>query len=431
MTTYRTDRRSKLTCTIFILLLSWNASAANTSEPATRLTVPEGTPVQLLLANTVSSAHAHAGDPLDFVVVRDVLIDGLTVIPAGSVAHGSVTAVHHRRVLGIGGEVGFRLDSVRLANGESVALVAHQKVKGPSHFVRMALETVAVGLFYMPAAPIFLLNRGGDSTVLKSTEVTAHLAGNTSVVTATLPAARAKTSELAQMLEFLPPRVLTGEGRSADMVNLIFLGQSDELQATFERAGWVKTDKWRPVMAWHLFCRRTHDAQLPMARFYLFGRVQDYSYALPDPNAIVSRRHHLRIWKTKYTVDGNPVWAGAATHDVAIEIAKRGRVINHTIDPEVDAERDFIGVNLGDVRMVSARQYLQPADPVFYANTASGEAYYSDSRILLLDLHQANLAAVAPPRVTEPKQTSLPIQILTKASPATIAPSGASLRIEH
>ena len=38
----------------------------------------------------------------------------------------------------------------------------------------------------------------------------------------------------------------------------------------------------------------------------------------------------------------------AATHDVAIEIAKRGRLINHRIDPEVDAERDFVGANLTD-----------------------------------------------------------------------------------
>ena len=45
-------------------------------------------------------------------------------------------------------------------------------------------------------------------------------------------------------------------------------------------------------------------------------------------------------------MDGTPIWAAAATHDVAIEIAKRGHLINHRIDPAVDAERDFIGVDL-------------------------------------------------------------------------------------
>jgi hypothetical protein len=125
-----------------------------------------------------------------------------------------------------------------------------------------------------------------------------------------------------------------------------------------------------------------------MARFYLFGRVQDYSYALPDPDAIVSRRHHLRIWQTDYTLNGTPIWAGAATHDVAIEIAKRGRLIDHLIDPHVDAERDFIGTNLAKTLSVSRQEYLHCVTPVFQAQTASGEAYYSDSRILLLDLQK-------------------------------------------
>ncbi len=90
-----------------------------------------------------------------------------------------------------------------------------------------------------------------------------------------------------------------------------------------------------------------------------------------------SRRHHLRIWKTNSTIDGTPIWAGAATHDVAIEIAKRGRLINHRIDPAVDAERDFIGANLTDTYSVSRQEYLDSANPVFQAQTASGEAYHS------------------------------------------------------
>jgi hypothetical protein len=125
-----------------------------------------------------------------------------------------------------------------------------------------------------------------------------------------------------------------------------------------------------------------------MARLYLFGRVQDYSYALPDPAAIVSRRHHLRIWKTDNEIDGTPVWAAAAIHDVAIELGKHGHLISHRIDPNVDAERDFVGENLAKTRLVNYREYVHRVDPVFEAQTAAGEAYYSDSKILLVDLHQ-------------------------------------------
>jgi hypothetical protein len=129
----------------------------------------------------------------------------------------------------------------------------------------------------------------------------------------------------------------------------------------------------------------------------MFGRRQDYSYALPDPQAIIRRRHHIRIWKTHYTLDGVPLWAGAATYDATLEFAKGGHLVNHIIDPNVDAERDFIG---NDIAANDAqRQYIQSKNPVTEADTTSGHPYWSDSRLLLVDLHHNNPAILgsAPP----------------------------------
>ena len=119
-----------------------------------------------------------------------------------------------------------------------------------------------------------------------------------------------------------------------------------------------------------------------MAKLYVFGRAQDYSYALPDPTSIVARRHHLRIWRTDYEMDGTPIWVGAATHDVAIQIQMKRLRIVHRIDPEVDAERDFVAANLADTRLVAHEEYLHCVDPVFAGETATGGTYYSDSRLL-------------------------------------------------
>ncbi len=375
---------------VFILLTMLvmpGASAQQKSDIAAQLIIPDGTPVSLRLAENISSAHARVGDRLDFVVVRDVSVGGFTVIPAGTMARGSVTGVKGRRILGIGGKVSLKLDSVELANGDRVDLRASKEVKGGSRTKLMAAAMIATALIFLPATPVFLLTRGHTSTVVKSTEITAKIESATPVLLAGLQPSPAGSSELAEMMDYLPPRVFSGEGREGDMVNLVFVAQRQDLQAAFARAGWVKTDKWKLTFVWHLLQHGTHDAMVPMARFYLFGRVQDYSYALPDPDAIVSRRHHLRIWKTDYTVDGSPIWAGAATHDVAIEIAKRGRLINHRIDPAVDAERDFIGANLTDISSVSRQEYLHGVVPVFQAQTSSGENYHSDSRILVLDIH--------------------------------------------
>ena len=363
------------------------ASAQEMSATPARLTIPDGTPIKLRLSESVSSAHAHPGDQLDFVVVRDVNVGGFTVISAGTVAHGSVTGVKGKRFLGIGGKVALKLDTVALVNGDQIGLRAHMNVKGRSRTKLMAAAMVATGLIFLPATPVFLLTRGHDSTVVKSTEITAQIDGADSILSAGLHRTQENSSELGLMMDYLPPRIFSGEGREGDMLNLVFVGQQEDLQKAFERAGWIKTDKCTPIFAWHLLWHRTNDARLPMSRLFLFGRVQDYSYALPEPGAAASRRHHIRIWKTDYTIDGTPVWAGSATHDIALEIAKRGHLISHRIDPAVDAERDFVGIDLTTTSSVSRQEYLHSPDPVFQALTASGETYHSDSKILLLDLH--------------------------------------------
>ena len=338
-----------------IFLLSCVSAEEVSANPAT-LIIPDGTPIEVRLAKTVSSAQARVGDRLAFIVVRDVNLGGFAVVQAGAAARGSITGVKRKRLLGIGGRVSLKLDSVELANGDRVQLRASKEVKGSSRTKLMVGGMIATSLIFLPATPVLLLMPGHNTTVIKSTEITAQIDGATPVLSAGLPRSRESSSELGEMMDYLPPRVFNGGGREGDMLNLVFVATPEDLQEAFEGAGWVKTDKWKPAFVWHLVWHRTNDTRLPMARFYLFGRVQDYSYALPDPDAIVSRRHHLRIWKTDYTLNGTPIWAGAATHDVAIEIAKRGRLIDHLIDPHVDAERDFIGASLA--KTVSRQVYL-------------------------------------------------------------------------
>ena len=371
---------------LFIFFVQPCCSFAQALPPSSaELLIPDGTPVKLQVAETISSAHARKGDRLDFVVTEDVTVGSFTVIRAGTVARGSVIKVHGRRFLGLGGNVIIKLDSVELVTGDRVRLHARRRFKGVSHTKLMAEGMLVAGLIYLPAAPLLLLSHGVDCTVLKSTEVTAYIDGDSQVQTADLAKVRESDSSLKEMVAFLPPRALNGQGREGDMINLIFIAKKDDLPRVFARAGWVKVDKNRPTLFWHLLWQRKHYVKLPMNNFFLFGRAQDYGYALPDPAAILTRRHHLRIWKTDHEINGNPIWVGAATHDVAMGFEKRKLWMIHRIDPDVDAERDFIARNLTATHLVTRVEYLAPAVPVFQAKTASGETYHSDGRMILLD----------------------------------------------
>ncbi|HEY4932349.1 MAG TPA: hypothetical protein VII23_12320, partial [Terriglobales bacterium] len=78
--------------TVTVRLLAWVVMFCSgcplCAQLAQRLSLTDGTPVIVQLDETISSAHAHVGDHLSFRVVRDVSVDGFTVIPAGSTASG-------------------------------------------------------------------------------------------------------------------------------------------------------------------------------------------------------------------------------------------------------------------------------------------------------------------------------------------------------
>ncbi len=382
------SRAKRLTLSAFTLITlipGVVAAEESPSVPGTVL-VKSGTPVKLQFSNTISSASAHKGDKVDFVVEKGVAVDGYTVVRPGEVARGSVVEVERKRLLGVGGRVIVKLDSVELASGEQVGLEARQRFKGRSHTLRMGLAMAVTAAIYLPAAPVFLLAHGRDSVVLKGTELTAYTTSDVRAQTSALLTTPLNDSELPEMVKMLPGRVLNGEGREGDMLNVIFAAREEDLQEAFARAGWVKVEKSHPLIIWHLLCQRTRYTKLPMDRLYLFGRAQDYSYALPEPGYIVERRHHLRIWKTGWEVDGVPLWVGAATHDVGVEFVTRKFWVFHRIDPNVDAERDFIGGNLEQTAQLTHHEYVTSAEGVSSAETATGQAYYSDNRMLLMGL---------------------------------------------
>ncbi len=171
---------------LLMMFLLPGLSAQELRRSPARLIIPDGTPVDLRLAESVSSAHAHVGDALNFIVVKEVSLGGFTVIQAGTMARGSITGVKGRRLLGMGGQVNLKLDSVALVNGDRVGLRASKEVKGGSRTKLMVGAMIVTGLVFLPATPVFLLTRGHNSTVMKSTEITAQIDGATSVLTAGL-----------------------------------------------------------------------------------------------------------------------------------------------------------------------------------------------------------------------------------------------------
>lgn len=158
------------------------AATSDSSPEPSRVPLPntlmDGTAVKLRLSETISSADATTGQQIPFEVTEDVQVQGVTVIPKGSAALGTVTEAEPKKRMGRGGKLNVNIDSVRLADGEKAQLRAVKDTKGGGHVGAMTGAMVATAIVFFPAAPLFLFMKGKDITIPKGTEITAFVQGD-------------------------------------------------------------------------------------------------------------------------------------------------------------------------------------------------------------------------------------------------------------
>jgi len=192
-------------------------------------------------------------------------------------------------------------------------------------------------------------------------------------------------------LSRVPRRVSDAAGNPGDVVNFIVIGSQEKLQQAFQAAGWVQVDRTKSDAVLHAILSSTSKqayTEMPMSELYLFKRPQDFGYARAEPVQVVASRHHLRVWKAPFQIDGKTVWAGAATHDIGFEKDQRTGGVTHKIDPNLDQERDFVAACFKETGAVTGLSYLTPNDPVHEARTATGGSFQTDGRVLIVMLDQ-------------------------------------------
>jgi hypothetical protein len=203
-------------------------------------------------------------------------------------------------------------------------------------------------------------------------------------------AANAPLPKLAQeMLDKIPTRISDSLGNAGDRVNFLIVGSEARVHRALDGAGWIQPDKSIKNAflrgALESFSKEAY-VTMPISDLMLFGRKQDFGYAQADPIKVIASRHHFRLWRAPFDVEGQPLWAGAGTHDVGLEKDQRNGKLTHKIDPAVDGERDYIGQSLQQTGLVAKLDYMTPSQPVTEAHTATGGGFHSDGRTLVVYL---------------------------------------------
>lgn len=187
----------------------------------------------------------------------------------------------------------------------------------------------------------------------------------------------------------IPRRVGDKAGNPGDMVNFLILGDEDQMKKVFTNAGWVHVDadvKASVLSGALASLEKESYVTMPMSQLYLFGRPQDYGWAHAEPIKVVATRNHLRVWKAPFTVHGQTLWVGAATHDIGFEKDQRNNGLTHKIDPDIDLERDYVQKTLSSTGLISEVMHFLPSDPLQEAKTATGGSFHSNGQVLILQL---------------------------------------------
>ena len=238
----------------------------------------------------------------------------------------------------------------------------------------------------------------GDGTYVVRIEIYAPLDSSTQA------AAKRVTSLPGidkRLFSKIPRRIGDKDGNPGDMVNFLILGSEGTMQRIFTTAGWVKVDAdVRNTVLHGILGSLSKEAYLtmPMSQLYLFGRSQDYGWAHAEPISVVRSRHHLRLWKAPFEVNGETLWVGAATHDIGFERDQRNDGVTHKIDPDIDLERDYVEKTLTSTGLVAEISHFLPENPLKEAKTATGGTFHSNGQVLVLKLaasaNDANISTV-------------------------------------
>jgi hypothetical protein len=386
--------------------------------PLAALEVPAGTAIEVRLKTKLSAAATKAGDAVEAIVIAPVMVGGEFAIPAGAPIRGSVTKSaastqgDERSTLLLGFAelevAGAKLKCAARVSGvdnarESVdeqgqinGILASETISGridaglaklEEKSARFAgfLETVKKAVMKAPESDI-AYDPGVEMTLVLTAPLTLTSALGPGPAADLQPVD--DESALEELVNRLPFQTVAQKPpRPSDITNVMLIGSADAVEAAFKDAGWSNAaalSLQAKVRTFQAIAEDRGYKEAPVSILMLEGRPPDWAFE--KLNNTFAQRHHLRVWKRSETLDGQPVWLIAATHDTGIAFSERDRTFIHKIDSEIDRERAKVVNDLlltGRARSVELVD--RPAVPAAGEN-ATGDSVKTDARMAVLVL---------------------------------------------
>jgi len=389
--------------------LVWPVGPGCGKEPTA--SIPAGTVLYLHLQTPVSTKTSKEGQAVTASVARPVEVQGGVAIPAGAALKGTIEKCSQPDRPDQRAQLLLLFQKIDVPGEGSLDVKGH--ISGiPNARESLLADGTVVGLLQTdtPAALLtgVLAKIGAQSPDLQK-EIEKEKIGqvNTAIeygqgtdlqftlsealgvrrLFASAPAKPLSASLVASfeaVLATAPQRSVDKDNKPGDPVNLVFAGTAEEIGQAFRAAGWAEP-KGKNGQSIFDTARAVINGEgyglAPVSDLYLFGRKEDLAFE--KVLNTFNKRHHLRLWLTPgETADRRPIWLGAATHDVGIDI--HPGVVSHATDPDLDDERNQVQADItGDV--ARGIELIRPPNPLASGYTATGGAWHTDGRLLAVD----------------------------------------------
>ena len=194
-----------------------------------------------------------------------------------------------------------------------------------------------------------------------------------------------------RLFENLPKASEDISGRPMEPVNVVIIGTEDEVRAAFEKAGWQVADPlslhslWREMRA---IVGKAPYPEQPGTPSFWNGRPNLLAFEKPTPANVVSERHHIHLWNAGVNSDaGRPIWVATAHFDKGFKRAS-ALVPVHAIDPDIDAQREYVRRDLEAGGKVKSVVRL-PVTGRLSGRNFAGDRFFTDGTACLLVLEPA------------------------------------------
>jgi len=219
----------RILAVIIVLILSGlitSALAASQDPQPEVIVVAEGTPINVVTAQEITSKEAKPNDNVNFTVNEDVVVNGHVVVRKGAAAVGSVINAEKGGYMGKSGKLAIQVEYTQTVNDQRLKLRAAKGREGNDK----TTSTFALSMI----SPFFLFKKGGEAKIAAGTPVTVYVAeekrfrldGSTLVAIVSEKPASEDATE-ATVYVYRPKKMVGGALEPSVFVDDIELGRMD------------------------------------------------------------------------------------------------------------------------------------------------------------------------------------------------------------